>query len=260
MRFIWGTVAGAAIGLAGGPFGSLFGAGIGMLVDQVVEGLRRRRALHTFLTNPQCRPPRNVEAPVAAALGTLAVVVGRRAKLETAAIDQALEWLRDHCRRGTVWGLRNLLRDALAMPETPDAQALAALVAAERDPEECSRWFSLLVDVSAAGRPVWWSIDGEDRELLDGVGTALGIDEGTRNGLLRPVTLLDAEACDILGVARDATAAEVKRVYRTLAAQFHPDTLGDLDDHHRSLSSEAFIRITGAYEQLIEELGRARRL
>ena len=49
---------------------------------------------------------------------------------------------------------------------------------------------------------------------------------------------------DILGIARDASADEVKRAYRRLAREFHPDVNGDPQAEAR------FKQVTSAYETL----------
>ncbi len=48
----------------------------------------------------------------------------------------------------------------------------------------------------------------------------------------------------VLGVPRDASADDIKRAYRRLARQYHPDVSGDTDDQER------FKEVTNAYEVL----------
>ena len=69
----------------------------------------------------------------------------------------------------------------------------------------------------------------------------------------------DEEAYRILGVSPDTETSEVKRVYRRLAAQFHPDSGIDLEPTQIHLSREAFIRIQNAYRQIISECSGQRR-
>lgn len=57
---------------------------------------------------------------------------------------------------------------------------------------------------------------------------------------------------EILGVSRDATAAEIKAAYRRLARELHPDVNGDPADQER------FKEITGAYEILSDPSKRQR--
>jgi molecular chaperone DnaJ len=49
---------------------------------------------------------------------------------------------------------------------------------------------------------------------------------------------------DLLGVARDASTDDIKRAYRRLARQHHPDVSGNSDDH------ETFKAVSNAYEVL----------
>merc|ERR1739847_146613 len=60
---------------------------------------------------------------------------------------------------------------------------------------------------------------------------------------------------EILGVALNATDAEVKRAYRQLALKWHPDK--HPDDKERA--EAMFISITEAYEHIIADPERQRR-
>jgi hypothetical protein len=52
----------------------------------------------------------------------------------------------------------------------------------------------------------------------------------------------------VLGVARSATAAEIKAAYRVLARERHPD-------NKQSGSHEAFVQLTAAYEYALTRCG-----
>lgn len=52
----------------------------------------------------------------------------------------------------------------------------------------------------------------------------------------------------VLGVARSATAAEIKAAYRLLVRERHPDK--------KSGSHEAFVQLTAAYEYALARCGR----
>ena len=70
---------------------------------------------------------------------------------------------------------------------------------------------------------------------------AFGLIEGLYCGL---------ENCyDVLGVTRDATPIEIKKAYRKLAREMHPDShSGEKDEAHAN-----FIRVATAYETLKDE-------
>jgi len=62
----------------------------------------------------------------------------------------------------------------------------------------------------------------------------------------------DADFYEVLGVSRDATAAEIKRAYRTGAMRHHPDkNPGDKEAEHK------FKELTEAYEILSDDQKRA---
>jgi hypothetical protein len=63
------------------------------------------------------------------------------------------------------------------------------------------------------------------------------------------------EAYQILGVSPEVNDEEVRRVYRTLAASFHPDGMSLLNDHQQKEAGEAFVRIRTAWEQIARSRG-----
>ena len=56
-----------------------------------------------------------------------------------------------------------------------------------------------------------------------------------------------------MGIDRTASAPDVKKAYRRLASQLHPDTMGMLDEAQRDAAAEALIRVGEAYERLMAE-------
>jgi DnaJ-class molecular chaperone len=65
---------------------------------------------------------------------------------------------------------------------------------------------------------------------------------------------------DVLGVARDATAGEIKAVYRQLARTFHPDVNADPEavEHFREIT-EAFVVLSDPAKRNEYDHGRLRR-
>jgi DnaJ-domain-containing protein 1 len=87
------------------------------------------------------------------------------------------------------------------------------------------------------------------------IGRRLEVDERIVADAARREGTLDERSCMLLGVPQDADREQVKRAYRRLAAQFHPDGTGVLEAHQQRQAGEAFIRIRAAYERLMRELG-----
>jgi tetratricopeptide (TPR) repeat protein len=73
------------------------------------------------------------------------------------------------------------------------------------------------------------------------------------------MTQLDAarDYYDVLGIARLAEAAEIKRVYHALALRFHPDRFHKSDSTLRARIDSAFARLSQAYEVLSDPTSRA---
>lgn len=65
------------------------------------------------------------------------------------------------------------------------------------------------------------------------------------------LTLVQEDPYSTLGVAQDATPAELKRAYRAMARKVHPDK------HHGADAAATFRKVKDAYELLINETTRA---
>ena len=68
------------------------------------------------------------------------------------------------------------------------------------------------------------------------------------------VSTSTANFYDILGVDKDATAREIRKAYKKLALQLHPDKLGP---NATAEQEEAFIKLSEAYEVLSDPDRRA---
>ncbi|MDJ0721924.1 MAG: DnaJ domain-containing protein [Desulfobacterales bacterium] len=55
---------------------------------------------------------------------------------------------------------------------------------------------------------------------------------------------------EVLGVGPDASQQEIRRAYRRLAAQYHPDKVAHLGEEIRRLADAKFKTIQSAYETL----------
>lgn len=59
----------------------------------------------------------------------------------------------------------------------------------------------------------------------------------------------------VLGIASSANESEIKRAYRKLMSQHHPDKLGDVPDEVKRRSEARSIEINAAYERIRNERG-----
>ena len=57
----------------------------------------------------------------------------------------------------------------------------------------------------------------------------------------------------VLGIERDAGEREIKRAYRKLISQHHPDKLGDVPDELKRRAEDRAREINAAYERIKSE-------
>ncbi|MFW6292469.1 MAG: J domain-containing protein [Spirochaetota bacterium] len=247
MRRYWGTLAGLAVGLLGGVFGALFGLFIGFLVDLVWAEFRVHRATIGYLDGDAAPAwlPRQV-----ALGGELLGHLQPYPRVDPAAVDRLAAELRPfHPER---WARRQVERMivAAATHSWSGIDVYAARLAAACPLDERERVVSAVWNaIGRAGATL------PAREEVRAIARRVGIDEGfiARELVLR--RFRDAEACAVLGIARDASRDEVRAAYRRLAAQFHPDTAATLSEQQRAATEQAFKRIQAAYETLLAEEG-----
>ena len=63
---------------------------------------------------------------------------------------------------------------------------------------------------------------------------------------------------EVLGVAKSATADEIKKAYRKKAIQYHPDKWSTASEEEKKDAEEKFKEAAEAYEVLSDENKRAR--
>lgn len=59
----------------------------------------------------------------------------------------------------------------------------------------------------------------------------------------------------VLGITKDSTEAEIKKAYRKLAVQYHPDKVGSLNESEQNLAANKFREIQEAYDGIKKERG-----
>lgn len=91
--------------------------------------------------------------------------------------------------------------------------------------------------------------------LLDQIGYYLGLSAPDQQSIKNMFLQHDDSAYKILGVERDAGDEEIKRVYRKLAIEYHPDKVSYLGEDFKKDAEEKFQKINAAYEKIKKERG-----
>jgi hypothetical protein len=72
---------------------------------------------------------------------------------------------------------------------------------------------------------------------------------------LREAEKHEATWYEILNVAPDASTAEIKRAYRMLVSQYHPDKVATLGDELKAVAERKSTEINGAYAEAMRIRG-----
>jgi hypothetical protein len=259
---IFGKLTGALIGTLFGPFGILMGVILGHLADIAWE--RNDRAAFGGET-------RELVVRLFALWGRIAAFGG--------GLNQVQSLF-----------LQSVLANQLQLRGTDARIALAAFDEAMRS-SAGQPWTAVLTDTTELAREIYddffldrrtliWIYATSRRiaalgvvrpglvELLDAmakafsifeeVGTA-GIEGSARQDQyeqswqnFRPASSAGPEAYTVLGLSPEATVDEIKKAYRTLARQLHPDAHSHLPDGdpQKKKASEKFLQVQQAYERI----------
>ena len=239
-RLPLGTLLGGLIGLPAGVFGVGFGLLVGTLVDQAVQRGRERRSLVRLVEHPLGDGALQA-LPVETAILVLSLVIdGELSSDRRALVLQRLSELYQPPRRRAA-ELARIAGEAASLALHADSAGLTEFLRRKLPLHEREAVVDLLLAVGVEPVRVRriaerWDIPGERyRALRD------------------PYRVLDPQACALLGVSPAAGPDEVKRVYRALAVQFHPDAAGGLDEAQRMQAEQAYLRVQAAYHTIMRE-------
>ncbi len=257
----WGKIVGGGLGLTAGLFGMVFGIIVGHLVDEMLWTHLMRRLLRRFIRTGAVAVELDAVAPAVSILVLLtdAARCGHASRTKAAA-SVLRGYLYD--RYATSTGRRRLLD--IAGEEVLARTEAERTAAGGESAEPADPFLKLLAgrlthneraEVAWLAGRVARDVGPCARRIADHIAQRLGTDLRVVADAARHEGELDGRACMLLGVPQNADRAELRRAYRRLAAEFHPDGTAVLEAHQRRQAEEAFIRIQDAYEQLMRELG-----
>jgi DnaJ like chaperone protein len=264
---VWqGKALGALIGVfAAGPVGALFGTFIGHLFDVQAESVRGDDAIGS---GPAASPAQVQETFFRATfqtMGHLAKADGRVSEDEIRAarammgefrlgereVELAMELFTQGKRRDLP--LDTLLRELRQMCRSR--------------PDLCRMFVQIQLQTALWGG----GLNDAAREVLARVCAALGVSayevvqmeallrmqRASQRPEARPAVDRVAQAYEVLGVSRDASDGEVKKAYRRLMNQNHPDKLvaKGLPESMMKVAEEKTRQIRAAYELLRDARG-----
>jgi DnaJ like chaperone protein len=244
-----GVILGAIVGflLTRHPIGAAIGAALGYAWDQ---GL-----LRGLFVLPTRGPEGALVTPLFGLAGAVAKADGRVSESEVAVTESLV------ARMGLTPGKRSEAIQAFNSGKLPDfdihlaARDLRAFCGFRSELK--LMLMDVLIDVAYADGPI---VDAAEH-VLRRVARSIDLADDTLAWLLtrrvRPGKVPIADPYAVLGVTQDASDGEIRKAYRKLIAQYHPDklTARGAAPEAIALAEERARAINAAYEQLKELRG-----
>jgi DnaJ like chaperone protein len=268
----WGKIAGGAFGfMLGGPLGALLGAVLGHNLD---KGMKRLVQDQTLEPGEQERVQMAFFTATFTIMGHVAKVDGRVSKEEIALAQSVMDQmeLTPDMRKAARELFNQGKQEGFPLDEVLDQFKV-----------EAHRRVTLLrmfLEIQVHAAYADGVLDSKENELLLYICRQLGIPEFTYKQVERmiraeahfrsqqqagsgqqqagrPVQMGINDAYAILGVSSNASDAEVKKAYRRLMSQHHPDKLvaKGLPEEMMKLAAEKTHEIRQAYERIKEKRG-----
>lgn len=117
----------------------------------------------------------------------------------------------------------------------------------------------LMVDIFYKVAMVDGSLSANEERLIDYAAKTFRIAQSILDSIKRRYGVSDslAKAYATLGLSESATEAEIKKAYRKLIMEFHPDTVASkgMAEEFKEYATKRFREIQEAYEQISKERG-----
>jgi DnaJ like chaperone protein len=260
-----GTLVGGSLGfMMFGPLGAILGGAIG---SNIGEPTGRGTTPYGQIpyggrpTGPYGGPVRDTRQAQQAFLVAMISLAAKVAKADGRVTEQEVRsfdaFLRDRLGmspedRRMAARLFNEARDS-TVPAEEFARQVRALIG--HQPARLRDLMSLLMSVAAADA----QIDAAEDRLLRTIARELGLtarDYEESAAMFDPRRSVDASYA-VLGLTRDATDEEIKKAYRSLAREYHPDVVVNkgMGEDFRKFADEKMRAINVAYDSVKESRG-----
>ena len=238
-NFFGRLFAGAGIGfLVGGPIGAILGAALaGGLGDDLFgyDGKADREKV-IFISN-------------------LTVLLTLVAKADDSISPEEARAIANffkeqlHFEEEQLADIRRIMKETVR--QNPDPRTVAAEFANIATREERLALLRLIYMVAGADGPV----NQREERVIELISAGLGIGRNNRNSISSEFGNGKPDPYTVLGVKSNASDTEVKRAYRSMAKQYHPDRVSHLGEEFAHLAHEKFAQINKAYEDIRRERG-----
>lgn len=235
----FGKLIGAGLGWTfGGPIGAIIGFGIGWMVDGSKESDIERGY------------SKSTSGDFAA---SLLVLIAAVMKADGTVKQSELEYVKKYLVKQ--FGLENaqealrLLRDILKQ-DIP-LQSVCTQINQRLDYHSRLELLHILYGIANADGQVHES----EVKLIDEIAYYIGLSAQDQASIKNMFYKSNDSAYKILGVSKSSSDDEIKKAYRKLAVEYHPDKVSYLGEEFRKIAEEKFQKINEAYDQIKKERG-----
>jgi DnaJ like chaperone protein len=234
-----GKLIGAGLGWAfGGPIGAVIGFGVGWMFDSANEADENR--VYTTTT---------VGDFLVSMLVLIAAVMKADGKVLKSELDFVKTFLVRKFGESSARDALKILRDLLK--KNIPIQDVAHQISERLDYHSRLELLHLLYGVAHADG----MIADSEKQILEQIAYYLGISSGDHLSIRNMFFQNTESSYNILGIDRNSTPEEIKKAYRKLAIEYHPDKVNYLGEEIRRDAEEKFQKITNAYEKIKKEKG-----
>jgi DnaJ like chaperone protein len=253
----WGKIAGVVFGfMLGGPLGAVLGAVLGHMFDKGVTGAAR------ISRNDQEAVQAAFFTATFSVMGHIAKTDGRVSQSEIALAEQVMAQMRLQGEQ------RQAAIDLFNRGKQDDFSVNEVLDQLRQVSHRNRNLLRIFLEIQIQAALADGVVDDAEYQALLRIAERLGFEQaqirqildmlqsgGARSGAAAGPSLDDAYRT--LGVSRDAGDAEIKKAYRRLMSQHHPDKLvaKGLPKEMMELATEKTQNIKAAYERIKESRG-----
>lgn len=240
----YGKWIGAGLGfvLGGGPLGALFGLFVGSMFDNMqvtvggIPGAKGQSGRGDFMFS----------------LTVLATAIMKADGVITRnELDYVKEFLKKNFGEEAALEALQMIKE-LSQKDIPVADVCQQIRFNMDQPAKTQLLYFLFGVARADGQ-----VCEKEIHLLETIAFNMGIGTGTFSSI-KSMYYDDLDsAYQVIGVDQKASDAEIKKAYRKMAVENHPDKVGHLGEDVRKAAEEKFTQINVAYEKIKKQRGIA---